>query len=312
MDDGLDGCISPSTSTDSLGLENLENELSNIATTVQTYSAELTPEQTSVLQAFKELLEKEKSKMTPMQQYYCFGTKPGQDTVDNSMLIRYLKARDWDIPKAHKLLTGSLQWYEQTKPYQLSAKEIMKFANGSIFCNGFDKQNRPLVFMVPRAVSSYKDIPSHMKLLIYTLESSIHKMSNGVEQMTWVLDFQECKRKNIPPLQVCKQTLDILSSHFPERLGLALIIFPPAIFSMFFSLVSPFIPPVTKSKIRICKSHKVEDVKNFLEPFVDLTQLEKRYGGSSDETYSHDKFWNSELEWDEKRKKKYEGLVKFD
>lgn len=44
--------------------------------------------------------------------------------------------------------------------------------------------------------------------------------------------------------------LNILQNHYPERLGLALILNVPWLVNMFFNLIKPFIDPVTREKMR--------------------------------------------------------------
>ncbi|OMJ25661.1 CRAL-TRIO domain-containing protein [Smittium culicis] len=53
----------------------------------------------------------------------------------------------------------------------------------------------------------------------------------------------------IPSPKISKSFLDVLQSHYPETLGRGIIINAPSIFFYTYKLISPFIDPVTKSKI---------------------------------------------------------------
>lgn len=44
--------------------------------------------------------------------------------------------------------------------------------------------------------------------------------------------------------------LNIIQSHYPERLGLALILNVPWLLNAFYKLITPFIDPVTRTKMR--------------------------------------------------------------
>ncbi|KAL9652760.1 hypothetical protein ABK040_010793 [Willaertia magna] len=289
--------------------EELSEELDIAPTTTEVVqNTELTTEQNEVLKQFSELLQQELSKMTPYQRYYCFKIKPNETnkSLDNACLIRYLKARDFEIPKAHKLLWHSLNWMEDYKPHLIRAKNLSEESStGKLYCSGYDKMNRPIVYMIPRNENT-KDGEKHIQLLAYTLLSAINRMELS-DKMTWICDFEGTSMKSVPSVSDAKKTIEILSSHFPERLGMCFIVNPPKIFGMFYKLVSGFIPPITKSKIKIC--YKKDDLKSIFEPYIDLNQLDKRYGGLVENKFNHDEMWKEECELDEKRFSKLDGLI---
>ena len=73
---------------------------------------------------------------------------------------------------------------------------------------------------------------------------------------------------NSPPFSTQRETINLLSNHYPERLGLAIILHPPFYFTVFFSVlmlplnrlhllvqaIRPFIPTATSQKIVFCKA----------------------------------------------------------
>src|SRR3989338_8642261 len=157
-------------------------------------------------EAFLEMVKmikqhEEKTPFTPYQKYFIFYAD-----ADHHCLVRYLRARDFDVQKSFKLLLHTLEWIEEYKPHK-------------------------------------------------------------------ICDFAGYSMKNAPSLSVCKQSVDILSSHFPERLGVALIVNPQRVFSWFWKLISPFIPAATKEKIKLCHSSDKEEMKKFLEPYFTMDLL---------------------------------------
>ncbi|KAG2382547.1 hypothetical protein C9374_005127 [Naegleria lovaniensis] len=277
---------------------------------LQAHSYHLTDAQQGILEKFKEMVNGERSKMTNLQIYYCFHDEP-------KTLIRYLKARDWDLNNSFKLLKSSLTWIESSyKPYQLTAKQLWFEASAAkIYIRGFDKANRPIIYLhAGRDLT--KDPVVGLYLLVYTLIAATYRVSstNGQEcqQITWICDFRDYTTKSAPPLSVCKQAVEILGSHFPERLGLCLMVHAPKVFHWFYKIISPFIPPVTKQKIQFCKGTKHAELRAFMEPFIDVSQLDKSYGGDKDIIYNHEEQWREEMEWDKKRimKMKEHGAIK--
>lgn len=79
--------------------------------------------------------------------------------------------------------------------------------------------------------------------------------------------------------------LHYIQAHYPERLGLALIINVPMIVNAFFKLIMPFVDPVTR--------HKVQFNPRVVEGgFFARDQLIKQWwGGDCDFEYVHEKYW---------------------
>ena len=68
---------------------------------------------------------------------------------------------------------------------------------------------------------------------MYTIEKAIKEMPEGVSQMVWMIDFKGFSISSSPPISQCMEILNVLSNHYPERLGLAFIIDTPFIFNVF-------------------------------------------------------------------------------
>lgn len=68
--------------------------------------------------------------------------------------------------------------------------------------------------------------------------------------MTWLLNMDGYTSRNSPPFSVSLETMNILQSHYPERLGLAIVTQAPTVFKMLWTAIGPFLDPVTKEKVR--------------------------------------------------------------
>jgi len=255
----------------------------------------LTVEQTETLNEFIQKLENDG--LTPKERKFC----------DECCLLRYLRARDWDIKKANKLLRESLEWREEYKPELITADDLKNEAStGKMYRRGFDKNGRPVVFMSPGKENS-SDYVRNVKLLIYTLERTIDSMSDGVEQMTWMIDFNGYSRKNNLPYSVCMEVLNVLSNQFPERLGACFMIDTPWIFSLSWKAISPFVNPVTKSKVHFVNGSTSAKEQIFSKHF-DMSMLDKKYCGTNEFEYNHQVYWGNEIELDNNRVHRH-GLV---
>ena len=79
--------------------------------------------------------------------------------------------------------------------------------------------------------------------------------------------------------------LHIIQAHYPERLGLALIINVPYIVNAFFKLIMPFVDPVTREKVKF-NPHIYED-----GIFERDQVMEKWWGGECEFEYEHERYW---------------------
>ena len=61
-------------------------------------------------------------------------------------------------------------------------------------------------------------------------------------------------RAKNPSLGTARTVLSILQNHYPERLGLAIIINIPFLVNAFFKLITPFIDPITRAKMKFNSS----------------------------------------------------------
>lgn len=106
--------------------------------------------------------------------------------------------------------------------------------------------------------------------------------------------------------------LNILFNYFPVFLAFFLLYFllAPWYFWGFYKLISPFIDPVTKNKIKfvdlnlaesndsdnITAEKKSSTQKVQILDYVDKDQLESEYGGNNNFCYEHEIYWNALLE----------------
>ena len=91
--------------------------------------------------------------------------------------------------------------------------------------------------------------------------------------------------------------MSILQDHYPERLGRALILNVPFLVNAFYKLITPFIDPVVRAKMRFNPS-VIED-----NLFTADMVMKEWWGGDRDFEYVHEKYWPALLELCEKRRK---------
>jgi CRAL/TRIO domain. len=93
------------------------------------------------------------------------------------------------------------------------------------------------------------------------------------------------------------QVLNILQDHYPERLGLSLVINVPFLLNAFFRVIHPFIDPVTRTKLKFNPKVIEEDI------FKAGMLMKEWWGGDCNFIYEHEKYWPVLVEMCEERRR---------
>ncbi|KAL8779465.1 MAG: hypothetical protein Q9213_006919 [Squamulea squamosa] len=197
-------------------------------------------------------------------------------------LLRYLRATKWDVHQAGLRLQGTLTWRQEYGLEKHTPKYISpENATGKQVLTGYDVAGRPCLYLNPGKQNTERS-NKQVEHLVYMLERTIDLMPAGQENLSLIINFDKKLGGERPPLWQGKQVLNILQSHYPERLGRALIINIPWIVQPFFKLINPFIDPATREKLKFD-----QDLRHFVPP----AQLLTTHGGDVDFVYEHDVYW---------------------
>lgn len=84
------------------------------------------------------------------------------------------------------------------------------------------------------------------------------------------------------------QVLNILQTHYPERLGASLILNVPFLLHAFYKMISPLIDPITRNKMKFNPKPVEDGLFAADELFKD-----SGWGGSREFVWDHEKYWGS-------------------
>mmetsp|Transcript_30503 Transcript_30503/g.58733 ORF Transcript_30503/g.58733 Transcript_30503/m.58733 type:complete len:286 (-) Transcript_30503:241-1098(-) len=222
--------------------------------------------------------------------------------LTDACICRYLRARKWNVKQAEKMLRASLEWRLDFKPEQIKWSDVQEEAlTGKMYVSErFDRQGRPIVYMKP-AKENTKSHEGQIKYLVYTLETALRMSAKSFadvdqprgscddvapEQLCIVIDYANWSLSKAPPMKTSAETVTILQNHYPERLGKAILINAPTMFSVFWAMVSPFVDNDTKSKMLFASSSRKRR-KQELSEHIDLCHLEHEVGGDWQYDFSH-------------------------
>jgi CRAL/TRIO domain len=157
-------------------------------------------------------------------------------------------------------------------------------ATGKIYVRGYDRHGRALVYMHPARENTHHE-GNNLRHLVWNIEKAVvctarKSLQRGsdkpLEKINLLIDYHGFRLRDAPPMSTSRKTLDILQKCYPECLHKAYILDPPWVFRTFWTLIKPFVDPVTKRKVVFCTGKAglqqlLDDVggdANLLEPIA--------------------------------------------
>lgn len=138
-------------------------------------------------------------------------------------LLRYLRATSWSVPDALKRLQYTMAWKREYEVSTFTADYISpENETGKQVILGYDANARPCLYMNPGKQNTKKS-EKQIHHTVYMLERAIDMMDAGQETTALLINFKNSTSGSSPSVGQGKQVLNILQSHYPERLGRALI-----------------------------------------------------------------------------------------
>ena len=141
-------------------------------------------------------------------------------------LLRYLRATKWSLAEAEKRLLGTLTWRRDYGVEELTADYISpENETGKQMILGYDINGRPCQYLNPGKQNTEVS-PRQVQHLVFMVERVVEMMIPGQETLALLINFKAGKtRTNTSPgIGQGREVLNILQTHYPERLGRALII----------------------------------------------------------------------------------------
>ncbi|EAU36937.1 conserved hypothetical protein [Aspergillus terreus NIH2624] len=197
-------------------------------------------------------------------------------------LLRYLRATKWNVPEAIARLQRTLTWRREYGVAKLTPEYIsVENETGKQVILGYDIHGRPCLYLLPSNQNTEKS-DRQIQHLVFMLERVIDLMGPDQETLALIVNYNETKSGQNASIGQAKQTLNFLQNHYPERLGRALVINMPFMIMGFFKLITPFIDPLTRTKLKFNED---------LREHVPASQLMKSMGGDVEFRYDHSIYW---------------------
>jgi len=202
--------------------------------------------------------------------------------LSDATIRRFLHAKNWSVVQATKTLKEAVKWRRQYKPEKICWEDIAEPENEvqrAYITDYLDKNGRTVLVARP-SVKSLTSVKEQIKQLVYNLENlTMSSENNAPENVVWVMDFQGWTLSSTP-LAMSRQSLDIIQNYYPGLVAVIILCNPPKIFESFWKILSYFVEPEMKEKVRFVYSNNSESLRTMTDMF-DPDKLESAFGGQN-------------------------------
>ncbi|XP_076954193.1 phosphatidylinositol/phosphatidylcholine transfer protein SFH9-like [Bidens hawaiensis] len=229
--------------------------------------------------------------------------EPLKKTFENShqgypteALVRFLKARDGNVPNAQKMLVESLEWRIQNEIDNILSKPIVPvdFYRGVrdsqlIGMSGYTKEGRPVIAVgVGRSTydkaSIHYYVQSHIQINEYRdriiLPAATKKFERHISTCVKVLDMTGLKISQLGQLKLLTVISSIDDLNYPEKTDTYYIVNAPYIFSACWKVVRPLLQERTRKKVQVLSGCGKDELLKIMD-YDSLPHFCKREGGGS-------------------------------
>ncbi|EIN09582.1 CRAL/TRIO domain-containing protein, partial [Punctularia strigosozonata HHB-11173 SS5] len=204
------------------------------------------------------------------------------------VLMKFLRARNLNAAEAREMIRQTLRWRDEFKIDEVLKEEFDPEVYGNIgHIFGKDKLGHPIIYNLYGAnKQAFADVPKFIRWRVQFMEKGIQLLDfETVDQMVQVHDYEGVgmRDRDQNSKNAAKEATNIFSSHYPEFLAPngKFFVNVPTMMAWIFWIFKPLLSAATLAKMRVVGSGPKAIGKEIL-PFVDASELPKRYGGTAE------------------------------
>jgi hypothetical protein len=200
-----------------------------------------------------------------------------RDRAAMGMAVRHWIAEKGDTAKALKQLRKTIQYradkqaveirkcFDEDTPQAIELRSKVAHylgQEGRMFVRGYDLEGRACFHFICRNSPAYSKtdpdgcIEAHFYVLEKALACTERRTFGKVGTVIVSVDFNNFIKWHAPPMNMIKEMLAMLKDHYPERLHRVYLVDAPVVFRALWSLIKPFVDPVTKTKFQFVTGEK--------------------------------------------------------
>ncbi|CAN6720301.1 unnamed protein product [Malus baccata var. baccata] len=192
-----------------------------------------------------------------------------KDERSDVILLKFLRARDLKVKDAFVMLCNTIQWQKEFGIGALVEEDLGDDLEKVVFVHGYDRDGHPVCYNV---FGEFQNKELYQKTF------------SDEEKRTKFLRWRVNDLKNSPgPAKnelrlATKQAIHLLQDNYPEFVAKQVLINAPWWYLAFYTMISPFLTPRTKSKFVVASPAKTAET---LFKYISLEHVPIQYGGLS-------------------------------
>ncbi|KAJ9052384.1 phosphatidylinositol transfer protein csr1 [Entomophthora muscae] len=196
----------------------------------------------------------------------------------DELMLRFLRARKWDVKESLKMLVKSIQWFHlhdiaRLKRVGETEVNMSLIKKGECYFQGFDREGRPVCHINirlhdPKALT----IEEVQSFALLNMETSRLLFVDKVDTVAVLFNLTDFTMANMDYAAV-KFLINVLEKDYPESLGRILILNANWVFSGVWKIISAMLDPVVVEKVKFIT---LKELTDYIEP----SQLPENLGGT--------------------------------
>nr|XP_011468862.1 PREDICTED: patellin-5-like [Fragaria vesca subsp. vesca] len=215
-----------------------------------------------------------------------------EDNATNVILLKFLKAKDFEVNDAFEMLRNTLKWRNDNNIDSILDENFDEDLGSISIMDGVSREGHPVHYssfklfgneeLYNKVLGTEEKRNVFIRSRIQLMERAIQKLdfkSGGVSSIFLVNDCKDMPGPSKKELRIAlKQILTLHQDNYPEFVARHIFINVPFWYYAFSAstFLSPFLTPKSNSKFIFARPAKVNDV---LLQYIALEELPVHYGG---------------------------------
>eukprot|EP00117_Sycon_ciliatum_P020777 scpid25638/ scgid18410/ SEC14-like protein 1 len=250
----------------------------------------------------EEYIQRFLGELTPYQESNLIQLKQKLSTLlkdkipNDAVLLRFLRARDFNIEKAIDMVTRHVTWRKQYQVDRLVDTWEPSDIFGQYYAGGwhnFDKRGHPVYLMrlgqvdikgLLKAVGEtdlLKQVVAHEEDGLRRCERATRSSDKAISTVTLICDLEGLSLRHLwrPGLRAADRIIQILLNNYPETMGRLLFVRAPRIFPVLWAIVSQFLDEATREKFVFLAGNDYQNKTGGLADYIEPENVPDFLGG---------------------------------